>query len=200
VRIYLARHGQAAWQLEPSSDLDTCLTALGHDQSRRLAMWLVEHRRVDCESRLEVATLCSSPLSRARETAEYASRTLALPAVTLHSLCEADFHVADHLPSADTPLETPERRPLSSTYAAFKSQAQTALAELVERAGTGGGPVLAITHGGIIKTILRVAAGTDDVCFRLYNTGLNLIEWRRGRWHLVYLNLLDHLPPELRSA
>lgn len=84
-------------------------------------------------------------------------------------------------------------------YAAFKSQVHTAFQELVERAEVSSGPVLAVTHGGFIKTMLRIVVNSDIVCFRLYNTGLNLIEWERGRWHIGHLNLWDHLPLELRT-
>ena len=115
------------------------------------------------------------------------------------SLREADFHVADHLPIADGPLQSPQANVLSRTYVDFREQAELALRELVERAETHYGPVLAITHGGLLKTLLRRVVGSDTVCFRLFNTGLNMIEWRRGRWHLVHLNLWDHLPMELRT-
>ena len=86
-----------------------------------------------------------------------------------------------------------------NVYAAFKQQAQAALYALVQDAETNGQPVLGIAHGGLISTVLRLATGSDSVSFWLYNTSLNLIEWKRGRWHLVHLNLWDHLPPAWRT-
>jgi probable phosphoglycerate mutase len=80
----------------------------------------------------------------------------------------------------------------------FRCQAEMALQELVEKASNNG-PVLAVTHGGLIKTLLQRVAGSETVSFRLYNAGLNVIEWGQGRWHLVHLNLWDHLPPDLRT-
>ena len=51
-----------------------------------------------------------------------------------------------------------------------------AFEELVAEVEAGNGPVLAITHGGFIKTLLRLVAGTDAICFRVYNAGVNGIE------------------------
>lgn len=49
------------------------------------------------------------------------------------------------------------------------------------------------------KTLLRLIADSDAISFRLYNTGLATVEWDNGRWHLVHLNQLDHLPVDLRT-
>ena len=72
--------------------------------------------------------------------------------------------------------------------------------ELVARAEAGPGPVLAVGHGGFIKTLFRILGGSDQFCVTLYNSCLSLVEWRRGRWHVVYVNLWDHLPAELRTT
>jgi broad specificity phosphatase PhoE len=200
MRIYLVRHGHSTWQRSPSDDLDTGLSDVGHEQARRLACWLARHERVDETLRVEVASVVTSPLRRARDTAAYAEWALELDVGTLPSLSEASFHVADHLPRADGPLLVAAPFTPSLSYRAFRAQARTALAELAAAADASGGPVLAVAHGGLVKTLLRVVTGTDHVCFRLYNTGLTLLEWRCGRWHLAFLNLLDHVPPDLRTS
>jgi probable phosphoglycerate mutase len=115
------------------------------------------------------------------------------------SLREASFHVADHLPRSAGPL-APNPPPTSSAeYRAFARQAEQALRDLVECHIVERPGVLAVTHGGLIKTLLRTIAGTDSICFRLYNSGVNLIEWRRGRWHITHINMVDHLPVALRT-
>lgn len=199
MKIYMVRHGQSHWQLAPSENLNTSLTDLGHEQARLLGRWLAEHRMLDGKGRIEVATLRTSPLLRARETAEYTAKALDRPVCLQESLREAPFHVADHLPHRAAPFHAYSAFEPSEIYAAFKAQVRIALQELVEQAQAGGGPVLAITHGGIIKTLLRLIAGTDTLDFVSYNTGITLIEWKRGRWCVVHLNLLDHLPPEYRT-
>jgi probable phosphoglycerate mutase len=74
-----------------------------------------------------------------------------------------------------------------------------ALNSLIAEAEASAKPVLAVAHGDLISTLLRTAVGSDAISFWLYNTTLNLIEWKRGRWRLVYFNLWDHLPPLLRT-
>lgn len=199
MRIYLARHGQSEWQIQASRERDTNLTSIGHEQSRLLARWLADHKQLDGAVRLEVAALCASPYRRAQDTAAYASEALRLTVCTYPSLREADFHVADDLPATARPLEAHGAYIASSRYAGFKVQVRAGLEQLVARAEAAHGPVLAVTHGGFMKTLLRLVAGTDTVCFQLYNTALSAIEWRRGRWHLTHLNLWDHLPAELRT-
>jgi len=198
VRIYLARHAQSWWQVDPSHDWDTSLTELGHEQSRRMADWLAGHELVDRGSRVEIAALSSSPLERARETAQYTVDALHLPLRIDDRLREADFHVASQLPRALHPLDRSFAEP-TEQYRIYRSQVEAGWHELVAQADQVGGPVLAISHGGFIKTLFRVITGTDHTCLALYNSCLNLLEWRRGRWHVVYLNLWDHLPAELRT-
>lgn len=199
MKIYLARHGQSEWQLEPSDDWDTPLTPVGHEQAKRLAEWLAAQQGVDDPTRVEVASLCASTSRRAEQTAAYAADALGLALVTELGLREADFHVAEYLPTLETPLGPAEGAGLSVTYTAFKLQMKAALEWLVQQAEASGGPLLAVTHAGAIKTLLRIVCGSDSISFRLCNTGINLIEWRRIRWDLVYLNRWDHLPRELRT-
>lgn len=199
MRIYLARHAHSEWQLEPSLDWDTPLSALGHEQAKLLGRWLAEHERIDHEARLEVSAVVTSPLKRALQTAEYAGHALGVPVSVLDGLREADFHVSEHLPQTDTPRELRPREQPSAAYYAFKRRAGATFMELTARAESTSGPVLAIAHGGLIKTLLRLVVGADAASFRLYNTGLSVIEWGAGRWHLVHLNLWDHLPSRLRT-
>lgn len=161
--------------------------------------WLAEHRMLDAAARLDTAALWSSPSIRARQTSAPAGELLGLPVKMTDDLLEATFHVSDHLPVSEGPLDLPPTRDPSPEYAVFKTQAQRALRTLVEDAETTGGTVLAVTHGGLIKTMLRILLGSEVVSFRLYNTAISVVAWNRGRWDLVHLNLWDHLPSHLRT-
>jgi probable phosphoglycerate mutase len=180
-------------------DWDSPLTELGQRQAQHLAAWLADGATVDQDSRLVVGGLCSSPLLRARQTAVALSTTLHQPLTTLDALRESEFLVSAHLPAAKSPYQTVTQPTLSDTYLVFKQQADEALRALVEMAESHNDSVLAVAHGGLLSTLLRTAVGSDTVSFWLYNASLNLIEWKRGRWHLVHLNLWDHLPPALRT-
>jgi probable phosphoglycerate mutase len=199
LKIYLARHGQSHWQVSPSEDWDTGLTETGREQARRLGRWLRAGNGPARGERMEIAELCASPLRRARETADVLANALGLPVLTRPALAEAPFHVSDHLPEAIGPLSQQSPHQPSSEYAAFMAKAQVAWQELVEQADASGGSVLAVTHGGLIKTMLRAIMGSDRISFRIFNTALQVLEWNHGRWYLVHLNMLDHLPIELRT-
>jgi broad specificity phosphatase PhoE len=199
IQIYLARHAESEWQAQPSDDLDTSLTAIGREQATCMGQWFACRPRLDRDARVEIAGLVTSRLRRAQETAAVLAHVLGLPVAVDPCLDEASFVVSRHLPALDGPLDlTPAFAP-SVQYAEFKRQAHEALGRLAERARNAGGPILAITHSGLIKTLLRVVCGGDAVSFTVYNTGIALIEFTRGRWHLVHVNLWDHLRPHLRT-
>lgn len=195
MKIHLIRHAQSIWQLAPGINLDTSLTPAGREQARLLGNWLA----TDAFPEIQVSTLLTSPLLRATETTGYLTQALSLTPITLESLREAPFHVAGELPVLDEHGAVPADYLPSARYVAFKDQARAALEALREQGESGNGSPLAVTHGGLIKTLLRVAAGTDTFCFKLCNVGVNTIEWRRGRWHLVHLNWCEHLAPEMRT-
>ena len=200
MKIYLVRHGQSRWQVErDDGDWNSPLTDLGQRQAQLLGSWLATHAKLDNGSRVEIGSIRVSPLERAQQTAVPIGEALNCTLTTDAYLREADFYVADHLPAAESPYQTmPSYKP-SNTYAAFKQQAQAALYALVADAESSGQPVLGVAHGGLISTVLRLATGSDTVSFWIYNTSLNVLEWKRGRWHLLHLNLWDHLPPAWRT-
>ncbi len=200
MKIYLVRHGQSRWQVNrDDEDWNSPLTDLGQRQAKLLGTWLATHDKLDNGSRIEIGAVRVSPLKRAQQTAVSISEALDCQLHTDAYLREADFFVAEHLPSAESPYQAmPSYKP-SNTYAAFKQQAQAALYALVADAEASGKPVLGVAHGGLISTVLRLATGSDAISFWIYNTSLNVLEWKRGRWHLVHLNLWDHLPPAWRT-
>jgi probable phosphoglycerate mutase len=200
MKVFLARHGQSCWQLsKEEGNWNSPLSPLGQTQAVSLANWLAEHTAVDAASRIEIGQIRVSPLVRAQQTAVPIAQALNHPIITDQSLQEADFWIPDHLPRAESPYQSHPIHTPSPEYAAFKKQAISALHTLAADAEATGKPSLGIAHGGLISTMLREVVGNDAISFWIYNTTLQLLEWQRGRWHLVYLNLWDHLPPEMRT-
>ncbi len=200
MKIYLARHGQSEWQVDRETQgWNSALSATGEQQAQLLGDWLATHVALDSSSRLEVGRIRVSPLLRAQQTAVPITAALQIPTITDDALQEADFYVSAQLPAADSPYQAQTVYEATGEYGRFKSQAQQALHNLIADAEASGQPVLGVAHGGLISTLLRVATQSDHTSFWIYNTSLNLIEWKRGRWHLVHLNLWDHLPPPLRT-
>jgi ribonuclease H / adenosylcobalamin/alpha-ribazole phosphatase len=80
VRVYLVRHGQALSNLDPAPQLSTAeldhLTPLGAKQSEAVGRALAGRG---------VASVYSSPATRARETADAVARALGIPAPTVEA-------------------------------------------------------------------------------------------------------------------
>ena len=197
MKIYLVRHGQSRWQVRPQEgEWNSPLTELGQSQAERLGSWLAGDPDIGGGERLPVTALHASTYLRAQQTAAAVAGALALPVHSHPQLCEADFLVSERLPSRGAPNEPLPSFQADDAYAALKARAQEVLNMLAD---SGSDAVMAISHGGLISTMLRQAAGSDHISFWIYNTSINLIEWKRGRWHLIFLNLWDHLPPPLRT-
>lgn len=198
LRLYILRHAQSQWQIQPNDDFDTSLSSVGCRQALATADWLARTDELGGLGR-SLDVICTSPLRRARETAECLGLALGVPLKVLDGLREADFHVASQLARAAGPHHLPVGTP-SERYLTYRDQVRMTLAELVEIAEANGGRGLAVTHGGFVKTLLRVIAGSDQFCATLYNSCLNAVEWRRGRWHVLAVNMWGHLPLDLRTT
>ncbi len=99
--LFLARHGETMWHAENryAGVSDIALTALGRQQAERLGKW-ASGARLD-------GVWCS-PLSRARDTAEPASRVLGLPLNVEPDLRELDFGIAEGLTMAELRIRHPD--------------------------------------------------------------------------------------------
>jgi probable phosphoglycerate mutase len=162
--LFLARHGETAWNLEQrwQGQTDVDLNDSGRAQAAALAARLAAHR---------ITRICASDLSRARETAEIIARHLRIDGVVLdrglrergygifegltRSECEAQHpeewarYVADH-------RHTPARAELDAHVAA---RMQAAVARAGACGDGTGGAVLVVSHGGSIRALLAAATG-----------------------------------------
>lgn len=191
--LFLIRHGQASWQLSRNGDFDSPLTELGHRQARSLADWAARTGALGVKPAAKVVT---SPLVRARQTASYLVKDLQITEELWPNLVEADFRVADHLPRRARPSGLPSEA--SDEYRSFKARAEDALAQLEREIGEAHNTFV-VTHGGMIKTLLRVVARSDEICFDIYNGSVTRLDWREGRWHLAYLSLCEFIAEEERT-
>ncbi|WP_245974870.1 bifunctional RNase H/acid phosphatase [Corynebacterium alimapuense] len=159
-RLVLLRHGQTAMSAakQYSGRSNPALSEIGMAQARAAATALAEGERIDA--------IVTSPLTRARQTAEEAGRTLGLEVEVLEGLTELDFgmwegktfeqaHELDsqlHEEWIGNPTITP---PGGEAPQALHKRVRTVRRELVER--YPGKTVLVVAHVMPIKSLVRQA-------------------------------------------
>jgi probable phosphoglycerate mutase len=159
-RVYLARHGQTAYNLERrfQGHLPVPLDDTGREQARDLAERASAHA---------FAALWCSPLLRARETAEIVAERIGLPIREDARLMETDAGDWTDRLFTDVMAEDPDgftgfiegrpdfAFPGGESFAAQGERVAAALAD-VER---GDLPALVVCHGVVIRIALFQRAG-----------------------------------------
>jgi broad specificity phosphatase PhoE len=157
VTILLARHGETDDNIEPiriQGRLDTPLNDTGRAQAAELA------ERVAGEG---IASLWSSALSRARETAEIVGARLGLEPRDDARLAEGDRGELEGRYWRDVAVEDPElyaawRRAGESFRfpggESLREQTERTLAALDDIRAAGPLPALVVCHGGSIRVVL----------------------------------------------
>jgi 2,3-bisphosphoglycerate-dependent phosphoglycerate mutase len=157
VTILLARHGETDDNREPiriQGRRDTPLNDAGRTQAAELA------ERVAGEG---VASLWSSQLSRARETAEIVGAQLGLEPVVDERLAEGDRGELEGRYWRDVAREDPELyaawRRAGETFRfpggeSLREQADRTLAALDDVRAAGPVPALVVCHGGSLRVVL----------------------------------------------
>jgi broad specificity phosphatase PhoE len=195
----LMRHGETAWNRERRvmGDLDIPLSDEGRVQCDHAAALLAE---------LGVTRIVSSPLVRARETAEIVSRRLGLAVAFDDRLVEVRF--------GEWQGRTYEEVSGDARYRAFASDPVANAtpggdtAESVQRRGLeslasveAGETVLFVTHGDIIRTMLCHFLASPLAAYRRIRTdngGLSAITIRESAPEVKFLNVLAD-PARARS-
>jgi 2,3-bisphosphoglycerate-dependent phosphoglycerate mutase len=197
MKLLMARHGQSAWQVTREGDgVDPPLTELGEQQAHRLGEHLARTQTI--------RAIHASDLERARHTAEIVAAYLDLPVMPDPDLREYDAWEAGWAPNGTSQWDTrPSEPALAPAYAAFCTRVEQALRRI---AGSNGseGMTLIIAHGGTIGTIWRLLLGSHTPRLATWNTALHCVEWHHSAWgeHWVfhYSNVMEHLPPDMRTS
>ncbi|MHB1538856.1 MAG: histidine phosphatase family protein [Solirubrobacteraceae bacterium] len=158
--IYLARHGQTAYNLERrfQGQMEVPLDDTGRAQAGQLA------QRAEAGG---FAALWSSPLLRAQETAEAISFRIGLPIRTDARLMETDAGDWTDRTFAEIEQEAPQlfasfatgdssfAFPGGESFAEQAARIEAALAEIEE----GQTPALVVCHGVVIRLAVSLRAG-----------------------------------------
>jgi broad specificity phosphatase PhoE len=200
--ITLLRHGESVGNLESrwQGQADSPLTATGREQASALAdRWASEERKFDC--------IFSSPLRRAKETAEIIAYVLNVPLETDPIWMERDIGAVAGMTAAEVNRRLPRRafitpfEPLvggegEGDWALFLRAGQ-ALHRLLMRTA---GRYLVVSHGGLLNQLMYAVVGITPSAnssgprFRFKNTGFaHLVYYPHSdRWQINVLNDRSH--------
>ncbi|MFI6673791.1 histidine phosphatase family protein [Kribbella sp. NPDC050470] len=171
--VYLSRHGQTQWNVDGRKQgrLDSPLTSLGRAQANRNAAVL---------SRELVDAVYTSPLARARTTAEVLATALELPVRVLDELSEVDHGDWSGLTNAEVEAGWPGqlavrqrekygyRFPGGESYADADLRAGHALAEI---ARSRARRPLVVSHEMLGRMLLK-QLGVEDALGRSHPSGV----------------------------
>lgn len=157
--FYYLRHGETDWNRSGRSQgrNDVPLNETGRAQARAATELLAA---------CGVATICCSPLSRARETAEIVNLRLGLSIVEIDALIECNWGVGEGQPQGDwyTMWRDGGHLEGAEPYADFIERALGGINEAL----THPGPVLIAGHGGVYRAVKTYAQ--LDIDFKLANS------------------------------
>ena len=181
-RLILLRHGQTALSAERrySGRGDPPLTETGLSQAAAAA-----HRLAT----FGVTAIVTSPLTRARQTADQVAKTTGAPVAALDDLTETDFGAWEGLTFLECRTRDPELHSAWLTNPSVPTPGGESFDQVHERVARardrilerhGGGTVVVVSHVTPIKTLLRIALEVGpSLLFRLHLdlASLSIIEF-----------------------
>lgn len=158
--ISFVRHGQTAVNRDAQLQgrVDAELTPLGEEQAARLGAWFA--------TRPAPARVLSSPLRRARQTADAIAAAYGLPVTVEDRLVELDYGDWDGKSLADVPASAWAEWRADPTFAppggeSLVDVSARVIAMCLELLA-GGDDVVAVSHVSPIKAAVCWALGTDE--------------------------------------
>ncbi|KAM0970658.1 hypothetical protein ACFX13_018950 [Malus domestica] len=198
--IIVVRHGETVWNAEGriQGNLDVELNDAGRQQAAALGDRLSKDPKI--------SLVYSSDLSRAYETAQIiASRCGGLKVVTDPDLRERHKGVLQGLVYHEIPKLYPEAHQtfLSGDMSNDFPGAEESLDQHHQRCTSSlqrigdkhkGERVVAVTHGGVIETLLRKGYPNDDFIGKVANTSIHIFHlYDDEKWTVKSLGDVSHL-------
>ena len=197
--IYLIRHGQTDWNKKKifRGRADVPLNEHGRKEAEALAQYLKDVRPTACYS---------SPLSRARETAEIALRPRSLTIVPDEGIIDIDYGKWQGVSDADVRKHysethrrwhaTPQRVkfPNGESLAMVRRRAMASLDRI--RSNHPEGIVYVVAHRVVTKVIMCAVLGLANAAFwkiRQDNCAYNIIELTDKGAVVVVMNETCHM-------
>jgi broad specificity phosphatase PhoE len=193
MELLLIRHAEPVKIVDVvDGPADPPLTERGQGQARALADWLHTER---------IDGIWSSPMQRARQTAEPLAAALGLSVVVDTDLAEYDREATGYIPMEDVKAAAGEKwaAMVEENFEGavdpieFQRGVVTAIDHIVT--GNPGGTIAVVCHGGVINAYLAAILGLDRILWfePRYTSISRVLASRRGDRSLSTLNETAHL-------
>lgn len=203
--VLIVRHGETDHNKHAimQGRLDVALNETGREQARKLSQWMVPRFQID--------HIYSSPLARARTTADFVAQGQSCPLTTVDDLQEINIGLWQGLTSQQAQAKNPDiysqlqldplntRRPGGESYWDLSQRTSRCLLEIVGKHTHG--TICIVTHGGCVRTMLAHALSVPPIAFSFVsglvvdNTGLSILSYQNDteRWQTRTINSTAHL-------
>ncbi len=185
--ICLVRHGETDWNRAGmlQGRTDTPLNQKGISQARECASYL---------TKFQWDVVVTSPLARAKTTAEMISNAIGAPLVVLDEFVEGSYGKAEGMTPEQRAIAFPDHKfPGREKPEEMQDRAMIGLNKILENYANKR--ILLVAHGGIIHVTLRAVSngkvGTGKL--EVSNTSLSHIQHQDGVWEVVNINQTIHL-------
>jgi len=197
--LILLRHGETVGQssIRLYGATDIALSPVGEQQAARAAAALRAH---------SFSRIVSSPLQRARKTAEivHSTQTAPVALTVLHDLREVDFGAWEGLTWAEVAERDPDNHRIwQQTRPRFNYPSGEARPDFLRRITSAAreiphasGPTLAVLHKGVIKAVIAALTGMpyEEATHLPVPLGsLHHLERSGDSWQLTTVGRTDHL-------
>ena len=189
VNIYLVRHGETDWnlagRLQGSTDIP--LNELGKQSALKTA----EYFRAND---IAISCIMTSPLTRAKQTAEIISTVLEIPVIEVQALTERCFGEAEGLTAEERTLKFPDQDiPGLEDIQVVRERVWNVLQTFTSAHADES--IIIVSHGGVINAVLSILSNGEigTGITKLKNACLNHITYSNDEWTIHSYNNILHL-------
>lgn len=185
--VCLVRHGETDWnaQKKLQGKTDIPLNATGERQAKETGEYLKD---------FSWDVIVSSPMKRARKTADIINGFLNLPIVEMEDFKERSYGDAEGMSLPERSKRYPDKNyPNMETDEELTDRMMAGLVKVQRQFPEK--KVLIVAHGAAIHALLSaISDGDIDIQnAKLVNACLSNIRWIENKWHVKDYNVSSHL-------
>jgi len=194
--LFVIRHGQSEADIlkviEGRANFN--LTELGNKQAEAMANWVKENYSIN--------KIYSSPLNRAKQTAEYISKIFGIEIIFDDDLMEWKNGLIASLTLEEANKKYPEpikylhtRVYEQESYIDFRMRSETIISKIINE-NNEDDKIVIVSHGGMINMLFRSFIEVpinNKISINNSDTGIHYWKIKNGNKEIVYTNKNEHI-------